>query len=82
MATDFVAGRKWRAELTADAGQGINNVVSLGGQKFLLGSSMTDLPMFPGLEHGYSTSSGVFFVSNIGDIKAKTYQIGVTFTIT
>ena len=59
MATDFVAGRKWRAELTADAGQGINNVVSLGGQKFLLGSSMTDLPMFPGLEHGYSTSSGV-----------------------
>lgn len=37
--------------------------------------------MYPLIEHGYTTSGGVVFISNIGDMKAKVYFIGVTFTI-
>lgn len=70
----------WTAELSTDTGVGISTAVS--SQKFLIGSTVTDLPVVALSEHGFSVGSGnVVTITNVGDIKAKSYMIGVTFTL-
>lgn len=46
----------------------------------MTGNCATNLPHYLTNEHGWSVAAEVVKITNIGDIKAQLYYIGITFT--